>query len=190
MQLANGLTVLRVVLAFVLLYLLFLPGAAVKIAALFVFLGACATDYLDGRIARSRGQVSAFGKLMDPIADKFLTLLAFISFTQKGLVPAWMVAVVVARDFLITGIRLVVPLAGPLGGELHSSRISGKNKTALQFVFILFVLGFLIFKETSFWKPAWEDGWLVAIRAAMAVVVVTTLWSGASILIKNRKLFE
>ena len=192
MQLANGLTVLRILLAFVLLALLFLSGAVVKIAAFFVFLGACTTDYWDGRIARSRGQITVFGKLMDPIADKLLTLTAFIAFTQKGIVPAWMVVLVVARDFLITGIRLAVPQKDSVaeGRDLHVARISGKNKTVLQFVFILFVLGYLILKETSLWGADWESGWLAVIRGAMAIVVAATLWSGARYLVKNKRLFE
>lgn len=166
--------------------MLSLNGAAVKIAALLVFLLACATDYWDGWVARRMNQSTAFGKLMDPIADKFLTLAAFVAFTQKNLVPAWMVVVVVARDFLITGIRLAIPYKG----ELHGARPSGKNKTVLQFLFIVGTLGFLIAREFAFWQAEWESGALAVIYWCMALVLAATLWSGASYLIKNRKLFE
>lgn len=185
MNLPNALTCLRIVFSFVLLFLLFLNGLPAKILALAVFIAASLTDYWDGKIARSSGQITVFGKIMDPIADKFLTLSAFIGFTQKGLLLTWMVLLVVARDFLITGIRLTIPQKG----DLHAARPSGKNKTVLQFVFIYLVLGFLAFKETYFWNPAWEGTVLLALNAAMGMVVIATLWSGASYLIKNRELF-
>lgn len=192
MNIPNALTCLRIVLTFVFLFLLFLNGLLVKILALVVFLAASITDYWDGKIARSTHQVTAFGRVMDPIADKFLALSAFIGFSQKGLIAAWMVVLVAARDFLITGIRLAIPqkASSPSGENLHAARSSGKNKTVLQFVFILFVLSFLVFKETAFWNPAWEATWIRVIRASMAVVVIVTLWSGTRYLIKNRELFE
>lgn len=185
MNIPNALTCLRIVLAFVLLFLLFLNGLPAKILALAVFVAASLTDYWDGKLARSSGQITVFGKFMDPIADKFLTLSAFIGFTQKGLILPWMVLLVVARDFLITGIRLTIPPKG----NLHAARASGKNKTALQFVFIHLVLVFLVFRETLFWNPTWEAAVRVAIHGAMGLVVVVTLWSGANYLIKNRELF-
>lgn len=186
MNLPNALTCLRIILSFVLLFLFFLNGLSAKILALVVFIVASLTDYLDGKLARSSGQITVFGKLMDPIADKFLTLSAFIGFTQKGLIAPWMVLLVVARDFLITGVRLVIPPKG----ELHAARRSGKNKTVLQFAFIYFVLGFLVFRETRFWEASWEPPVQSAIRTAMGVIVVVTLWSGGNYLIKNRELFR
>ncbi len=185
MNVPNTLTCLRILLGFVLLFLLFLSGLPAKLLALTVFIAASLTDYWDGKLARSRGQITVFGKLMDPIADKFLTLCAFIGFTQKGLILPWMVLLVVARDFLITGIRLTIPQKG----NLHAARHSGKNKTVLQFVFIHLVLGFLVLKETYFWNPVWEATVLAVIHGAMGIVVVATLWSGVSYLIKNRELF-
>jgi len=181
----NSLTCLRIILAFVLLFLLFLNGLPSKILAFTVFIAASLTDYWDGRLARSSGQITLFGKLMDPIADKLLTLSAFIGFTQKGLILPWMVLLVVARDFLITGVRLTIPQKG----DLHAARVSGKNKTVLQFVFIHLVLAFLVFKETRFWNASWEPGVLGVINGAMGIVVIATLWSGANYLIKNRGLF-
>lgn len=186
MNVPNALTCLRILLAFVLLFLLFMSGFTAKILALAVFSAASITDYWDGKIARSSGQITVFGKLMDPIADKFLTLAAFIGFTQKGLIAPWMVLLVVARDFLITGVRLAVPPKG----ELQAARQSGKNKTVLQFIFIYLVLSFTAFRETQYWDPAWETQILMLIRGAMGVIVIVTLWSGANYLIKNKELFE
>lgn len=186
MNVPNALTCLRIVLAFVLLFLLFMSGFAAKILALAVFIAASLTDYWDGKIARSSGQVTVFGKLMDPIADKFLTFAAFIGFTQKGLIAPWMVVLVVARDFLITGVRLAIPPKR----DLQAARQSGKNKTVLQYLFIYFVLGYLAFRETPYWDPAWELPVLMFLRAAMGVIVIVTLWSGANYLIKNKELFE
>lgn len=182
----NILTCLRIPLSCALFFLLFYNGFYAKTLALTVFLAAMLTDYLDGKIARSTGKVTTFGKIMDPIADKFLTLSAFLAFTQMGLIPAWMVLLVVARDSLITGIRLTISEKG----DLHAARNSGKNKTALQFTFVIFVLVFLILKEMPFWDLVWNDGWIRGISWVMGAVTTVTLWSGVRYLIKNKALFE
>lgn len=187
MNLPNRLTLSRIFLTILFVLLLFSQGAFMKSVALVVFLGAALTDYWDGKIARERGQITPFGQLMDPIADKLLTLSAFISFVQMGLIPAWMVVVIITRDVLITGLRLSIPDGR---SEKTEARQSGKQKTALQISSIIGVLIFLTAKETSAWKPEWTPSALLFIYYGMCLIVAVTLWSGARYLIKNREFFR
>src|SRR5512135_1362523 len=107
MNLPNILTLSRIALTFILMGLLGFAGLTAKALAFGIFLAACATDYYDGRVARQRHQITNFGKIMDPVADKVLVLGVFLSFVQMQLVPAWMVVVIIIREFLITGMRIL-----------------------------------------------------------------------------------
>jgi len=110
------------------------PGAA--LLALIIFILAALTDALDGHLARTVYGCTDFGKLMDPLADKVLTAAAFIGFVELGVMPAWMVTLILAREFMVTGLRLlaadkgIVLAAGPWG----------KHKTIWQMLFIIAVL--------------------------------------------------
>ena len=168
------------------MFLIFSKGFVFKALALFVFLIASLTDYWDGKLARSKGQITNFGKLMDPIADKLLTLSAFMAFVQLGIIPAWMVVVMLTRDLLITGLRLLIPDEV----EARTPRSSGKHKTALQFASILGVLIFLTLRETDFWKPEWTPGALEFIYVGMIFIVGVTLWSGVRYVMKNKELLD
>lgn len=183
---ANQLTVLRIILSFVFMGLVFRPGVTSKVLALACFLLASLTDYLDGRIARARGLVSGFGRLMDPIADKVLTLAAFVSFVQLDLIRGWMVVLIFSRDILITTMRLAMPA----GAESVSARFSGKLKTILQFALITGVLIFLVVRETSFWNPGWNDEAKQVIEIGTLFIVAVTLWSGASYAMRHKDVFE
>jgi len=111
MNLPNKLTISRMVLTFIFMFFLFSSGLAAKSVALAVFILASLTDYYDGAIARKTGQITNLGKILDPIADKVLTLAAFLAFVQMGLVEAWMVVVIIMRELFITGVRLVAVAA-------------------------------------------------------------------------------
>jgi CDP-diacylglycerol--glycerol-3-phosphate 3-phosphatidyltransferase len=183
-NLPNFLTVSRIFLAAAFVFCLLSAGPWTKPLALVLFLTASATDYWDGRLARQRGQVSNFGGFMDPLADKVLTLSAFVSFVRLHLVNPWLVAVIVLRDIAVTAIRSWVP------SKAQSARESGKQKTVFQMAFIGGVLLFLIFRETAFWPERWTIAALGAIRYSMVVVVLLTLWSGvryAAMSLKNSK---
>ena len=182
MSAADLLTLSRIASAFLLMFLLSHGGIAFKTASFILFLLASLTDYWDGKLARAQGLSTHFGKLMDPIADKFLVLAAFLSFVQLGLVPAWMTAVVVTRDLLVTGFRLFVPL----GHSAQGVRKSGKHKTALQMILIFFVLGYLVLAETPFWHAEWEPFARRAVYTCMLFVVFVTVWSGVRFFIKNK----
>ncbi len=175
MNIPNSLTLARMALAAAFMVALGFPGLAAKAVALGIFLTASATDYWDGRLARISNQVTPFGRLMDPIADKCLTVSAFVMFVQMSLVPAWTVVLIVVRDILITGMRLAMPS----GGTERAAQPSGKHKTVLQLLFIVAVLAMLVARESAAWDPAWTPAVLRSIHVAMIAIVAITLWSGA-----------
>jgi CDP-diacylglycerol---glycerol-3-phosphate 3-phosphatidyltransferase len=186
MNLPNRLTVLRLGLtaAFVVCLTTGVPMG--RTLGLAVFALAALTDCLDGAIARRFGLVTDFGKLMDPLADKILTASAFVCLIQPGAVPAWAVIVIIAREFLITGLRL---LAGSKGVVLPAERL-GKHKTVWQMVTIFFFLTLLALGE---WPgllpvdPARVAGDVFG-PILIGVTVALTVYSGAAYLWKNRSL--
>ncbi|MGH9400005.1 MAG: CDP-diacylglycerol--glycerol-3-phosphate 3-phosphatidyltransferase, partial [Thermoanaerobaculia bacterium] len=116
LNLPNALSLLRIFLVPFLVVVLLTPpsswpdtfgGRWRDIVGLVIFLVATATDFLDGYLARRRGQITKLGTLLDPIADKLLISAAFISLVEMGLAPAWMVVIVVAREFAVTGLRSI-----------------------------------------------------------------------------------
>ncbi len=138
MNLPNKLTLARVILIpFFIVFLMASPvGAASKWVALAIFIVASLTDLLDGKIARKYNLITNFGKFMDPLADKMLVCSALICLTAMGKIPAWMVIVIVARDFTISGFRLVAAEKG----SVIAANYWGKFKTASQMVMICLVI--------------------------------------------------
>jgi CDP-diacylglycerol--glycerol-3-phosphate 3-phosphatidyltransferase len=136
MNVANALTMLRLVLVPVFVLLLLVGGTGWRIAAFAVFLIASVTDLLDGRIARQRGLITDFGKIADPIADKALTGAALVTLSAQGALAWWVTAVILAREVGVTGLRFWVIRHGVIA----ASR-GGKIKTLLQVLAIaLYVL--------------------------------------------------
>ena len=190
MNIANKLTISRIVLTFIFMFFLFSKGLTFKILALATFVVASATDFLDGWLAKRRNEVSDFGKLMDPIADKVLTLSAFLAFVEMKLIPAWIVVVIVFREFTITGLRLVA-LAKH---EVIEAETAGKHKTVSQMVSIYVILFFIIFKESSitvfgFWNEGLEYLLGRIIFYMMLVTALLTVASGISCLVRNKRFF-
>ena len=188
MALPTKLTVLRILLTFVIMVLLFVPGALAKGLAFALFVLACATDWWDGYLARRWNQITPLGVLLDPIADKVLVIGLLMSFVQLRLVPAWMVLVIFIRELVITGVRLyaarrqiVIPAA-----------TEGKHKTVSQMLTITVILGLLVVRELVAERAAVV--WLVwmprLILLAMWVTVALTVISGASFFWRNRMLFQ
>lgn len=138
MNLPNKLTVLRVILIpfFVIVLLTDCFADASKWIALGIFIIASLTDMLDGKIARKYNLVTNFGKFMDPLADKMLVCSALICLTALGKLPAWMTIIIVARDFTISGFRLVAAETG----KVIAANYWGKFKTAAQMVMICLVI--------------------------------------------------
>jgi CDP-diacylglycerol---glycerol-3-phosphate 3-phosphatidyltransferase len=182
-QLPNILTTARFFLAFVMVWFIFAGNGGQARWALFIFLIASFSDYWDGRIARKYNLISEYGALMDPIADKALTLSAFVSFWKLDLVPGLWVAIVAAREILMTGFRLF-----RLGqGKAEASKKSGKFKTALQMLYISGVLAYLAAWESDLWVDGWEPWAMGWTRYGMLVIVVITLWSGVETLLAKKK---
>ena len=158
-------------------------------AGLLLFSAAAITDYFDGSIARKRNLVTDFGALMDPVADKVLLAAAFICLIPEHAIPAWAVIVIISREFLITGLRL---LAANKGVMLPADKM-GKHKTVWQMVTVIYFLLLLALSEFEraglihglhWWAHAWRYGGI----GLIALAVGLTLYSGLGYLWKNRTL--
>ena len=138
MNLPNKLTVLRVIMVpfFVFFMLTDVGGAANKWIALALFIVASLTDMLDGKIARKYNLVTNFGKFMDPLADKLLVSSALICMVEMGTLPAWIVIIIISREFIITGFRLIAAE----GGLVIAASWWGKIKTVTQMAMIILLL--------------------------------------------------
>jgi CDP-diacylglycerol--glycerol-3-phosphate 3-phosphatidyltransferase len=177
MNWANRLTLSRLGLTILFVAALNSKWQFGRTLALVLFIVAGITDFFDGEIARRYQFVTNFGKLMDPLVDKIMIAAAFISLVPLRAIPAWAATIIVARDFLITGLRL---LASSQGRVLPAETL-GKHKTSWQIVTVLFFLALLSVHElhyatddTVWWIRAWKEGG----RALVAITVGLTLYSG------------
>ncbi|MCI8464985.1 MAG: CDP-diacylglycerol--glycerol-3-phosphate 3-phosphatidyltransferase [Lachnospiraceae bacterium] len=138
MNLPNKLTILRVLMIpfFVFFMLTDWWGYTGRLVALALFVVASFTDYLDGHIARKHNLVTNFGKFMDPLADKLLVCSALICFVELGELPAWIVIVIMAREFIISGFRLVASDSG----VVIAANLWGKFKTVSQMIMTILII--------------------------------------------------
>jgi CDP-diacylglycerol--glycerol-3-phosphate 3-phosphatidyltransferase len=136
MNLPISLTLLRIFFVPIVVVLLLTKGGSMDLWAGGVFLLAAVTDLLDGYLARKRGQITTLGILLDPIADKLLTSAAFVSLVELHLVPAWMVVIIVGREFAVSGLRTI---ASAEGYVMEASEL-GKTKMVLQVVAITVII--------------------------------------------------
>lgn len=138
MNLPNKLTILRVILIIPFVLCMLLPGVgtAGKYAAVVIFIIASLTDMLDGKIARKNNLVTNFGKFMDPLADKLLVCAAMICLTANGKLAAWIVIVIISREFIISGFRLVASD----NGVVIAASYWGKFKTTFQMIMIVMLI--------------------------------------------------
>lgn len=143
MNLPNSLTITRIFLTPVLVVILLTRVEGKEIYGAIIFVIAALTDYFDGYFARKRNQVTTIGKLLDPIADKLLVTSAFISLVELGLAPAWMVVIVVGREFAVSGIRSI---AASLGHVMPANWM-GKTKTTVQILTIVVLITADAYKE-------------------------------------------
>ena len=151
-----------------------------KIAGLVVFSVASLTDMLDGKIARSQNLVTTFGKFADPLADKMLTTAAFLVFLEKDIIGAWPVFIILAREFAVSGIRLVAAAEG----EVIAASFWGKFKTVTQMIAII---AGLLLMCVSLIPPAVSNT-ITALLVWLSVLF--TIISGAEYIIKNRSLLK
>ncbi|PKM50643.1 MAG: CDP-diacylglycerol--glycerol-3-phosphate 3-phosphatidyltransferase [Firmicutes bacterium HGW-Firmicutes-7] len=137
MNIANKFTMLRVILIpFFLLVLYLFPENYANYVAVVIFMIASATDWLDGYLARSRNLVTNFGKFMDPLADKLLVSAALIYLVEQGDIAAWIVIIIISREFVISGVRLVAATSG----KVIAASWWGKVKTFTTMIMIIVVL--------------------------------------------------
>jgi len=154
-----------------------------------VFLVAGISDFIDGEIARRYKIVTDFGKLMDPLVDKIMMAAAFISLVPLKAVPAWAATTVVARDFLITGLRL---MASSKGRILPAERL-GKQKTSWQIITIIFFLALLSMAELRYANEKstwWVRAWTEAGPVLVWVTVALTIYSALGFTWRNREVIS
>ena len=166
---ASKITIMRMVLVPVFLALVYTGH---NVAGFVVYVLACLSDYVDGYVARHYNQITDFGKFMDPLADKILVLAAMCFFVERGMIPGWAVAIVLFREFAVSGLRLLA---------VEQQRViaagwSGKIKTASTMV----GLGLLLLFGGS-------RGLCIFVTA---VIVITTVWSGVEYFIRNKDVFR
>jgi len=172
MSLPNHLTISRFWMTAVLMICMSINFPYARVAALVIFIIASITDALDGYLARNYYGCTSFGKLMDPLADKVLVCAAFVGFVQLHVIPAWMVVLIIAREFMVTGMRLLMI---EMGVVLPAS-MWGKVKTTVQMVAItLFFLG-LIWPESKYLpvpesRFAWGLGLFTSLLTAWTGIV-------------------
>ncbi len=148
-------------------------------AALVIFIAASITDFFDGKIARERGLVTNFGKIMDPLADKILVYSALCLFIESDIIAAWMLILILAREFVVAGMRTVAASEG----TVLAAGMSGKIKTVLQMVaVIVFLLALCL-----------GDKGAMVMKAGSIIFyasLVMTVYSGTEYVLKNRGVFR
>lgn len=173
MNLPNKLTIGRIIAVpvFITAYLL-----GLYIPAFIIFVLAAITDLLDGKIARSRGLVTNFGKIMDPLADKILVYSALCLFIEDGTLPAWSLIIILAREFVVSGMRTVAAAEG----TVVAAGMSGKIKTVLQMI----AVSILILAGTGI-EMIFQTG-LIIFWASL----IMTIYSGAKYIYDNKNVFS
>ena len=172
MTLASKITMIRVAFIPVFMVLMYMSEGQSGLwmwLGLTVFILASITDFVDGQIARKLNQISDFGKFLDPLADKLLTISAMVMFCQWGRMPAWALMVILAREFAVTGLRLIA--VGK--GKVIAAGWSGKIKTTCTMLGLCVWMAF----------PTVEIlGWIIT-----SVIVLTTVYSGVEYFVRNWK---
>ncbi len=178
MNTPNRLTLLRIVLIPVFVVFALLRAQWAQYVALLIYILACITDMLDGRIARARNLVTNFGKFADPIADKLLVMSALVVLVASGRMPAWVCIVMLAREFIISGLRLVA--AG--NGRVIAAGKLGKLKTVFQMSATIALM--LLVPVTG--KALLGRFGVVLANVLMYIATVLTIVSGAEYILNNR----
>ncbi|HEY2143760.1 MAG TPA: CDP-diacylglycerol--glycerol-3-phosphate 3-phosphatidyltransferase [Candidatus Udaeobacter sp.] len=187
MNWANRITLSRLALTVLFVVSLNSSWQYARTTALVIFLIAGLTDFIDGEIARRYGIITNFGKLMDPLVDKIMLAAAFISLVPLKAVPAWAATTIVARDFLITGLRLMASAKG----RILPAESLGKQKTSWQVITVLFFLGLFSASELRFANEGsvwWLRAWNPAGPILVWITVALTLYSGLAYAWRHREL--
>ena len=196
MNLPNKLTVLRIILVFIIVIISFIniPGEIINIPINFIIMGilfviASLTDTLDGYLARSRDEITDFGKFLDPIADKILVIAVMIIFVQNDKLPAWIPIIVVFREFLVSGYRLI---AAGKKGNVIAANIWGKVKTVTQMVGLT-----VMFIDNNYYGAFLYERFNglellinITTTSLITISVLATIFSGYTYLKGCKELFE
>ena len=196
MNLPNKLTIFRIILVpvMVIISLLNIQGTFLNIPITYwilnlIFIVASITDHLDGKIARKHNLVTTFGKFADPLADKILVLSAMLILVGFGKIPAWIPIIVLTREFVVSGYRLI---AVEKGGQVIAANIWGKLKTVTQMIAI--ILSFLDLNAFAACLKGNLTGWSLVINILsslfMFVSVIATIFSGWSYVKGGKDLFK
>lgn len=177
MNLANKLTVIRILLVPIFLVFIGLNTSLGTILATIIFVVASLTDKLDGYIARSRNQVTTFGKFMDPLADKLLVTSALVSLVELQVIPGWVAMIIIAREFAVSGLRA---LAASEGIIIAASNW-GKAKTVIQIMAIISGLVTLSYNSLII---------EIITSVSMGLAVIITIISGIDYFYKNRDVIK
>jgi CDP-diacylglycerol--glycerol-3-phosphate 3-phosphatidyltransferase len=196
MNIANLLTVSRILLSPVFMVLIIFENFYVRLAATFVFIIAALTDLADGYVARRYGMHSGFGRFMDPLADKILVSTAFLSFVSMGYARGWMVMIIIVREFLITGLRSMAAYRG----MVISPSILAKWKTVSQMVAISVILVYANLdpllsrgnpnSSLPFWLMPYTGWHCTLFDLILIIPLVLTVWTGIDYLIKSGGLLK
>lgn len=174
MNLPNKLTIARVIMVpfFIVLYMM-----NYTLLAFIIFVVAAFTDLLDGHIARKYNLITNFGKIMDPLADKILVYSAFCCMVENGLIPAWMLIVILSREFIVGGMRTVAASEG----IVVAAGMSGKIKTVLQMIAVpmLLLVGVI----------SWPY-WITASYILLWASLIMTVYSGVEYIMQNKGVFR
>lgn len=196
MNLANKLTIFRMILVPIMVIIPFL-GINSEILGIpltyiiidIIFIIASITDKLDGYIARSRNQVTTFGKFLDPIADKILVLAAMIMLVEFGKLPAWIPVIVLAREFIVSGYRLI---AVEKGGKVVAASVWGKLKTVTQMIAI--ILAFLDVNAFGACFKGNLTGFALILNSIVTIMMIiqtiATIFSGYEYLKEGKDLLK
>ena len=189
MNLPNKLTIFRIILVPIMVIITFFNIDIKWILVDVIFIIASITDKLDGYIARSRNQITTFGKFLDPIADKILVLAAMLILVEDAKLPAWIPIVVLFREFIVSGYRLV---AVEKGGKVVAASMWGKLKTVTQMLAIL-----LAFLDSNAFGACFTGSlsgfsfvYNLIVTILMIVSVIATIFSGADYIVKGKDLFK
>lgn len=196
MNLANKLTIFRIILVPIMVAFAYIPingdlyGIAIPMIIMeAIFIIASITDKLDGYIARSRNQVTTFGKFLDPLADKILVLSAMVILVEMGKLPAWIPIIVLAREFIVSGFRLI---AVEKGGVVIAASVWGKIKTVTQMIAL--ISAFVdIGAFFSFINGGLSGVYLIiniVTSVMMLVSTIATIFSGIDYIWKGRKILS
>ena len=177
MNLPNILTLSRIVLAIILVFLLEENSLKGNILAVIIFIIASLTDYYDGHLAKIKGLVSNFGKIMDPIADKILLLSTLGVLAQMGKIPRWMFIVIAIREIMVTVSRLLAMRQG----QVLAAERAGKIKTVVQIIAVSAILLYLVAQKSTAcasWFYKVQDMWQLIDQVFLLIAVIMTVYSG------------